>query len=135
MFEGSKITIGKKEYPAVFNVVALQEVINQYGSLEDLGTELDKDYSKAIDICLWLLELLIKQGIDLDNFENGTDAKAPTADQLKLVMKPHEISKNREVIFRIINDGISSGEDKEEEVDEVLEEVLSSKNVTGAEDK
>lgn len=137
MYERGEIKIGKRIFSAVFNVVAMKKVVERYGGVEELGKELEKDYVKAIDEYAWILALLIEQGIALKNFEDGTDEKAPTDLQLQILMKPHEFIKHRESIYKIINEGMVSETEsfEDEEVDEVLEEVLASKNGMGAEDK
>ncbi|HBV86882.1 MAG TPA: hypothetical protein DEF42_09595 [Desulfosporosinus sp.] len=136
MYESDKeIKIGKRTYPAMFNVVALKEITQRYGGIEKMGKELEKDHVKAIDEYSWIIALLIGQGIALKNFEEGTDEKAPTPDQIQLLMKPHEFTAHRKTIFSVISDGMNSGtnpDQTEEEVDEVLEEVLASKNKMGA---
>lgn len=136
MYEDNEIKIGKKTYPAVFNVVALKEIVKRYGGVEEMGKELEKDYAKAIDEYSWIIALLIGQGIALKNFEDDRDEKAPTVGQIQLLMRPHELTSHRKTIFSVINDGMQSGAEtsgNNEEVDEVLEEVLASKNKMGAE--
>lgn len=134
MYENKEIKIGKKTYPAVFNVVALKEIVKRYGGVEEMGKELEKDYAKAIDEYAWIIALLIGQGIALKNFEDGTDEKAPSPEQIQLLMKPHEFTTHRKTIFEVIKDGMNSGSEasEDEEVDEVLEEVLAAKNEMGA---
>ncbi|MCO1599753.1 hypothetical protein [Desulfosporosinus nitroreducens] len=134
MYEDKEIKIGKRTFPAVFNVVALQEIVKRFGGVEEMGKELEKDYVKAIDEYAWIIALLVGQGIALKNFEDGTDEKAPNPEQIKLCLKPHEFIHHRQTIFSVVRDGMNSGSEvrDEEEVDEVLEEVLASKNVMGA---
>lgn len=134
MYEEKEIKIGKRTFPAVFNVVALQEIVKRFGGVEEMGKELEKDYVKAIDEYAWIIALLVGQGIALKNFEEGTDEKAPTPEQVKLCLKPHEFIHHRQTIFSVVRDGMNSGSEvrDEEEVDEVLEEVLASKNDMGA---
>ena len=54
--------------------------------------------------------------------------------RLKLLMLPAEIFASQDVIMQVINAGMdsgSAGEDEDEEVDEVLQEVLASKKRGG----
>ncbi|ABO51109.1 conserved hypothetical protein [Desulforamulus reducens MI-1] len=137
MFESDrKITIRNKTYPLLFNVIALKEVCERYGGVEKLGEKLQEDYKKAISEYAWVISLLIRQGLALKNFEEDTNEKAPTPEQLEIIMTPKELFSQQPTIIGAINDGMDSGEQEEtEEVDEVLEEVLASKNGKGAEGK
>lgn len=136
MYEnGGEIIIRGKTYPLLFNVAALKEVGARYGGLTELGEKLKGDYGRAIDEFIWIITLLIAQGIALKNFEDGTKEKAPTRDEVELLMLPAEIFASQDVIMQVINAGMdsgSAGEDEDEEVDEVLQEVLASKNGEGA---
>lgn len=135
MFEnGREIKIGQKTYRALFNVAALKAIVGRYGGVEEMGAKLESDYELAISEYAWIMAMLIGQGVALSNFENDTKDKAPTAEQLELIMKPRELISQREIIFSVIKDGMDSGEEgtaETEEVDEVLEEVLAGKNEMG----
>lgn len=143
MYELQEIKIRGKAYPAVFNVAALKEVGNRYGGVEQLGDKLKQDYGKAVSEFSWIIALLIAQGTALKNFEDSTNDKAPNQEQVELLMSPGELFSQQAVIIDIINDGMNMGAGtgtgtqatEEEEVDEVLEEVLKSKNGEGAEGK
>lgn len=136
MFENrGEIKIRNKTYPLLFNVVTLLKVNEKYGGIKGLAEALEKSLGEATGDFIWIIALMAEQGIALKNFEEGTDEKALTPEQIKLLMKPKEIWGQRDTIIGAINDGMSnesSPGDEEEEVDEVLEEVLSQKNVTGA---
>ena len=139
MYELQEIKIRGKVYPAVFNVVALKEVGARYGGIKELGDKLKQDYAKAITEFSWIIELLIKQGVALKNFEEGTSDQAPTQEQIELVMSPGELTGQQATIIEIINAGMNMGTGtkvtEEEEEDEVLEEVLESKNEEDAKGK
>ncbi len=138
MYEKStEITIRGKTYPMLFNVAALEEIGTRYGGIQELGEKLQEDYGKAINEYTWIIALLVQQGVALANFENNTKEKAITQDEVKLLMKPKEIFDAQEVIMKTINDGMGSNNEEAEnqEVDEVLEEVLATKNGDGAEGK
>jgi len=139
MYELQEIKIRGKVYPAVFNVAALKEVGARYGGIKELGEKLREDYGKAIEGFSWIIALLIKHGIALKNFEEGTNDQALTQEQVELLMSPGEMFKQQGAIVEIINAGMNMGTGTEsiedEEVDEVLEEVLKTKNGEGAEGK
>lgn len=132
----TEIMIRGKTYLMLFNVAALEEVGARYGGIDELGKKLKDDYGKAIDEYAWIISLLIRQGVALKNFENNTNDKAITHTEVKLLMKPKELFSMQDVIVKVINDGMEFEdlEDDNQEVDEVLEEVLKTKNGEGAEE-
>lgn len=136
MFEKSReIKIRNKTFKLVFNVAALLKVNEKYGGIKGLADALENSLGEATDDFIWIMALMAEQGIALKNFEEGTNEKGPTPEQIKLLMKPKELWGQRDTIFEAINDGMSnesSSGDETEEVDEVLEEVLASKNGAGA---
>jgi hypothetical protein len=130
--DGGEITIRKKTYPLLFNTAAWEEVNERYGGLKELGETLQKDHGKAISEYAWILALLINQGIALQNFENSSNEKGITPGQIKLLMLPKDITRQQQTIIEVINNCTTDGASESEEVDEVLEEVLASKNAEGA---
>ncbi len=135
MYELQEIKIRGRAYPAVFNVAALKEVGARYGGIAELGEKLKEDTGKALSEFSWIIELLINQGTTLKNFEEGTNDKPLTQEQIELAMSPGELFSQQGKIVEIINAGMGAGgqpTDEAEEVDEVLEEILKGKNVTGA---
>lgn len=135
MFEGDhEVKIRNKSYPLLFNTAALREVVSRYGGVSDLGKKLQDDYEKAISEYVWIISLLIRQGVALRNFENETDEKALTVEHIELLLTPKEIFGMQEKIIEVLNEGMDMGTAAEEaeEVDEVLEEILESKNAEGA---
>lgn len=136
MYEIQEIVIRGKAFPAVFNVVAFKEVAARYGGITELAEKLIEDYGKAIDEFSWVIALLIKQGTDLKNFEEGTKDQAPTQEQIELILTPGKLIELQNYVMDIINAGMSilNGDNKnlDDEVDEVLEEILAVKNGEGA---
>jgi len=139
MYEnGGEINIRGKSYPLLFNVAALKEVCARYGGLTELGSKLKEDFGRAIGEYTWVIALLAQQGIALRNYEDGTKENALTQDEIELLMMPAEIFASHNIIMQVINAGMDNGttntDEEGEEVDEVLEEVLASKNGEGAEE-
>lgn len=130
------ITIRQQEYPAVFNTAALEEVTRRYGGLTELG-ETMKEPAKAIAEIAWLIAQLTIQGAALKRLQEGVETKTYSADEIKILMSPKELMDQSELVIEIINAGMGEDDaepDEEKEVDEVLEEIESSKNVEGAGD-
>lgn len=135
MYEkGGEITIRGKTYPLIFNTAAWEEVNNRYGSLEEMGKTLE-DGRKALNEYIWILVLLISQGVALKNFEEGTDEKGLTEDQVRLLMLPRDIISQQNPIIEVINAGMGANSaEAEDVVDEVLQEIEAGKNPEGAEE-
>jgi hypothetical protein len=135
--DGGEMTIRGKKYPLLFNTAALKKVIDKYGGIGELGDKLKEDYGTSIGAYTWIIALLIEQGIALQNFEHTANDKPLTQEQVELLIKPHEIFACQAMIIQTINNGMSGRvlNDGNEEVDEVLKEILTEKNVTGAENK
>lgn len=135
MYEkGGEITIRGKTYPLIFNTAAWEEVNNRYGSLEEMGKTLE-DGRKALNEYIWILVLLISQGVALKNFEEGTDEKGLTEDQVRLLMLPRDIISQQTPIIEVINAGMGANSaEAEDVVDEVLQEIEAGKNPEGAEE-
>lgn len=135
MYEkGGEITIRGKTYPLIFNTAAWEEVNSRYGSLEEMGKTLE-DGRKALNEYIWILALLITQGVALKNFEEGTDEKGLTEDQVRLLMLPRDIISQQNPIIEVINAGMGANSaEAEDVVDEVLQEIEAGKNPEGAEE-
>jgi len=131
--DGRIIKIRNQEYFAVFNTAALEEVTRRYGGLKELS-DVIIDQSKAIGEIAWLIALLISQGTALKKAQEGIEGRTFTDADIKILMSPKELMEQTDLVIEIINAGMGDEGEAEEnaEVDEVLEEIESSKNVEGA---
>ena len=137
MYEDVRIiTIRQQEYPAVFNTAALEEVTRRYGGLTELG-ETIKEPAKAIAEIAWLIAQLTTQGAALKKLQEGVETKTYSADEIKILMSPKGLMDQADLVIEIINAGMGDEDEAaggDTEIDEVLEEIESSKNVEGAGD-
>lgn len=78
-----KIEYKNKEYKLVFNLNVMEEIQEEYGTLEEWGalTDGSKGEINAKAIIFGLTKML-NEGIDIDNEENGTDVKPLTLKQV-----------------------------------------------------
>ena len=79
-----KITVKGKEYPVVFNLNVMEEIQNEYGTLEKWGEltdggETGEPNAKAV---IFGFTHMINEGIDIHNEEDGTDEKPLTYKQV-----------------------------------------------------
>ena len=72
-----------KEYKIVFNLNVMQELQEEYGTLEKWGELTDgstgEPNAKAV---IYGFMVMINEGIDIENEENGTDIKPLTLKQV-----------------------------------------------------
>ena len=78
-----KITVKGKEYPVVFNLNVMEEIQNEYGTLEKWGDLTDgKDGEPNAKAVIFGFTHMINEGIDIHNEEDGTDEKPLTYKQV-----------------------------------------------------
>ena len=79
----SKITVNDKEYPIVFNLNVMEEIQEEYGTLEKWGNLTDgtsgEPNAKAV---IFGFTAMINEGIDIQNDRNGTNEKPLTKKQV-----------------------------------------------------
>ena len=78
-----KITVNGKEYDVVFNLNVMEEIQEEYGTLEKWGDLTDgKDGEPNAKAVIFGFTHMINEGIDIRNEENGTDEKPLTYKQV-----------------------------------------------------
>ena len=78
-----KITVNDKEYSLVFNLNVMEEIQEEYGTLENWGNLTDgtsgEPNAKAV---IFGFTAMINEGIDIQNDKNGTNEKLLTKKQV-----------------------------------------------------
>ena len=78
-----KITVNDKEYSLVFNLNVMEEIQEEYGTLEKWGNLTDgtsgEPNAKAV---IFGFTQMINEGIDIHNDRNGTNEKQLTKKQV-----------------------------------------------------
>ena len=78
-----KITVNDKEYSLVFNLNVMEEIQEEYGTLEKWGNLTDgtsgEPNAKAV---IFGFTQMINEGIDIHNDRNGTNEKPLTKKQV-----------------------------------------------------
>ena len=79
----SRITVNDKEYPIVFNLNVMEEIQEEYETLEKWGNMTDgtsgEPNAKAV---IFGFTAMINEGIDIQNDRNGTNEKPLTKKQV-----------------------------------------------------
>jgi len=96
------IQIGGMDYEMVLTTRATKEIAARYGGLEKLGDELLKaeNFETAIDEIVWLITLLVNQGILRYNLKNRDKPKVLiTGEEVELLTTPAEMGSYKDAIL------------------------------------
>ena len=96
------IQVGGMDYEMVLTTRATKEIAARYGGLEKLGDELLKaeNFEAAIDEIVWLITLLVNQGILRYNLKNRDKPKVLiTGEEVELLTTPAEMGSYKDAIL------------------------------------
>ncbi len=86
------IEIGNKQYELVLTTEATKEIAKRYGNLSKLGEKLEgRNFEDSLDDIIWLVTLLVNQGIKRNNFYEGTKTPLLTEEAVGLLTSPSDI--------------------------------------------
>lgn len=103
-----KIELGGCEYRLLFSTKALNEIVKRFGSLEDMSKKLEKDsIAEQLEAVVWLLTLLINQGIAAANIVDGTTLSAISEDYVSIMTSPADLADYKDAITAAITKGAS----------------------------
>lgn len=110
-----EITLGGKTYPMNFSVKAAKEVSTRYGGLENIDTAFaEKPVDEMMDEVIFLLSVLIEQGVLYKRIVDGEDVKGIKAEELEIVLGVADLSGLKNQIMGAMIGGMS----REVEVEE-----------------
>ena len=79
----SRITVNDKEYPIVFNLNVMEEIQEEYGTLDKWGNMTDgTDGEPNAKAVIFGFTAMINEGIDIQNDRNETNEKPLTKKQV-----------------------------------------------------
>ena len=110
----SEIEIAGRIYPLNFSTKAAKQISERYDGLENLDKAFaSKNIDAMMDEVIWLLALLIEQGVAYKKIVDGEDVKAISADALEVVLGVADFAgiKNQ------ITDALLRGMSREVEVE------------------
>ena len=123
---GAMITLCGNQYELILTTKATKEINRRYGGLGKLGDRLSKaeSFEETIDELVWLLTLLINQGILVHNAVNKLlgEKQKPlfSEDDIEVLTSPADFADYKDAIFEALQKGAMRHIKSEE----------SSKNVT-----
>lgn len=113
------VTLDGEQYDLVFNTRAAREVAGKYGSLTEFGEKLSEaeQAGAAIDQNIWLLTLLVNQGIAIRN-RRDPENKKPffTEEDIDLLTSPADWPLCQEAIIKGSRRDIRSEDDSKNAV-------------------
>lgn len=123
---GAMINLCGSQYELILTTKATKEINRRYGGLDKLGDKLSesKDFEEIIDELVWLLTLLINQGILAHNAVNKffEENQKPlfSEDDIEVLTSPADFADYKGAIYEALKKGAKRRIKSEE----------TSKNVT-----
>ena len=89
----TEIEIAGTMYPLNFSTKAAKDVAKRYGDVSNIGEVFsDKPLDEMMDEAIWLLALLIQQGVAYKKIVDGETVKALGKDDLEVVLGVADIA-------------------------------------------
>jgi hypothetical protein len=123
------ITIDEREFHLLFSLAAMGDIVERYGSIDDMTSQMEKNYALAIRAVPWLFCTLANQGEQLANDKASIITEAWAGTHILPTQVAEVMNACNEAIAIGLNMEHKPGEN--EAVDVVLEEL--QKNAEGAE--
>ena len=108
---GAMITLCGSQYELILTTKATKEINRRYGGLDKLGDKLSKseNFEEIIDELVWLLTLLINQGILVHNAVNKLlgEKQKPlfSEDDIEVLTSPADFADYKDAIFEALQKG------------------------------
>ena len=108
---GAMITLCGSQYELILTTKATKEINRRYGGLGKLGDRLSKaeTFEEPIDELVWLLTLLINQGILVHNAVNKLlgEKQKPlfSEDDIEVLTSPADFADYKDAIFEALQKG------------------------------
>lgn len=108
---GAMITLCGSQYELILTTKATKEINRRYGGLGKLGDRLSKaeTFEETIDELVWLLTLLINQGILVHNAVNKFFAEKQkplfSEDDIEVLTSPADFADYKDAIFEALKKG------------------------------
>jgi hypothetical protein len=110
----TEIEIAGSKYPLNFSTKAAKEIAQRYDGLENIEDAFaDKAVDAMMDEIVWLLSLLIAQGVAYKRIVDGEEVKGITAEELEVVLGVADMAGLKDKIM----DAMLGGMKREVEVE------------------
>ena len=101
--------IGGKEYPLCLTMRATKAVTEKFGGVAEVGEKMkNASVAEALDLVLWLLALLLREGCALRSLLHPEEPSrsAPGAEELELLLTPGDLLGLKELLLRTMAVGM-----------------------------
>ena len=100
-----------KEYKVVFNLNVMEQIQDEYGTLDKWGKLTDGSEGEPnIKALIFGFTCMINEGIEIDNDENGTDNKLFTQKQVGRLMQEVGLEEMTKVLTNTVTASTQSTE-------------------------
>ena len=100
-----------KEYKIVFNLNVMEQIQDEYGTLDKWGKLTDGSEGEPnIKALIFGFTCMINEGIEIDNDENGTDNKLFTQKQVGRLMQEVGLEEMTKVLTNTVTASTKSAE-------------------------
>ena len=105
-----KIQYKGKEYKLVFNLNVMEEIQNEYESLEKWGDLTGASGEPNAKAVIFGFTAMLNEAIDMENEENGTDIKPLTAKQVGRMISEFGLYEATKTLNKTVIDSTESEE-------------------------
>jgi hypothetical protein len=103
-----EITLAGKKYPLNFSVKAAKEVSARYGGLDNVDAAFsEKSIDEMMDEAIFLLSILIEQGVLYKRIAEGEEIKGIAPDELEVVLGVSDLAGVKAQILGAMIGGMS----------------------------
>lgn len=100
-----------KEYKVVFNLNVMEQIQDEYGTLDKWGKLTDGSEGEPnIKALIFGFTCMINEGIEIDNDDNGTDNKLFTQKQIGRLMQEVGLEEMTKVLTNTVTASTKSAE-------------------------
>lgn len=107
----SKFTVNDTEYPLVFNLNVMEEIQDEYGTMEKWGDLTDgsqgEPNAKAV---IFGFTAMINEGIDIENEKNNAERKPLTRRQVGRIITEYGLMKVTKLMNNTVIESTKSNE-------------------------
>ena len=105
-----KLTYKDKEYTLVFNLNVMEEIQDEYGTIDKWAELTDGGSEPNAKAVLFGITAMLNEGIDIENEENGTNIKPFTRKQVGRLLTEVGIAEASEVMRETVIESTQSNE-------------------------
>ena len=104
----TEIELAGRKYPLNFSTKAVKDFSARYGGLENITSAFsDRKADEALEELIWMLSVLIAQGVAYMRLVDGEDVQGITADELEVVLGLGDLGGLKDKLMDALTSGMS----------------------------